>query len=383
MPERRARRVAFLTPADANVVGAWSGIPYHSLRALRGVYPDIRFFPCPLSHNVRRLLQRAAVPFGLDISREPLVSGLFAAELRGRLRRYDPDLVIGVSAAVQLCRRLVDAPVINVTDAVYAGLVDYYPPTGSGIHPRSRRLGNLQEMAALENSDAVVLSSRWAADSARRYYGVPADRLHVVPFGANLMPAADPVTDRQTDICRLLFVGVDWQRKGGPLVQQVADLLLRRGIKVELHIVGCNPTIDGPHIVRHGFLRKDDPADHQRLMRLFNDSSFFFMPSRREAFGIVYAEASAFGLPSVATATGGVPCAVRHGVNGLLLPEAAGAEAYADAIAEHWGDAERYRLLQRQSVLLSRDTLNWSAWATRVAEIGDSLAGRRIVGIPN
>ena len=45
---------------------------------------------------------------------------------------------------------------------------------------------------------------------------------------------------RGTDICRLLFLGVDWHRKGGDIALAVAELLNQKGIRTELDIVGCN-----------------------------------------------------------------------------------------------------------------------------------------------
>ncbi|WP_173012417.1 glycosyltransferase family 4 protein [Niveispirillum sp. SYP-B3756] len=373
--ERHAKKVAFLTPADPESVRTWSGIPYYSLKALRDVFADVRCFPCPIAHNARRVIQRLATPFGIDISREPLISTLYAAEINGRLRRYDPDLIIGVSSSLQLYHRLLDVPTIYVADAVYAGIVDYYPPVGNRkTHNRTRLMGDVQERTALNNSDAVVLCSDWAAKAAHQYYGVPESKINVVPFGANMSGDVDPAFDRQTEVCRLLFVGVDWERKGGPLVHQATELLRSRGIDVELHIVGCRaPIPEAKYVFQHGFLRKSDPADYARLQGLFRSSSLFFMPSQQEAFGIVFAEASAFGLPSVASATGGVPSAVRHGVNGFLLPEGAEAEAYADLIGDLWNDRERYKLLQRESWGLYQRELNWTAWASRTADISDRL----------
>lgn len=59
------------------------------------------------------------------------------------------------------------------------------------------------------------------------------------------------------------------------------------------------------------------------LQRLYQEASLFVLTPQAdglhfEGFGLVYLEAGAYGLPVVATRTGGVPDAVRHGETGLL-----------------------------------------------------------------
>jgi glycosyltransferase involved in cell wall biosynthesis len=46
----------------------------------------------------------------------------------------------------------------------------------------------------------------------------------------------------------------------------------------------------------------------------------FVLPSPREPFGLALLEAMATGIPVIATAAGGPPDFIRHGVNGLLIP---------------------------------------------------------------
>ncbi len=86
------------------------------------------------------------------------------------------------------------------------------------------------------------------------------------------------------------------------------------------------------------------------------------MPSREEAFGIVYCEACAFGLPPIATDTGGVGEIIATGVNGLLLPLEAGAEDYARAIAQIWRCDRRYSEMQIAARKAFETRLSWRAW---------------------
>ncbi|MFV3128697.1 glycosyltransferase family 4 protein [Niveispirillum sp. KHB5.9] len=367
-------KVAFLTPYNPATPRDWSGTPFYALQALSRAFTDVRHIPCPIAGTFQRIALKVGSRLGVDAAREPLVSELFCREVAGPLEAYGPDIIVGLSASVILSRLKTSVPMLHVSDATYAAMSGYYPGEFAGISARSRRLGNAMEAAALSRSRAVLLSSEWAARSARDDYGIPAARVHVVPLGANLDPGLAPDTDRLTDKCRLFFLGVDWRRKGGDIVHEAFRALRARGLDVELHIAGCTAPVDGPGIHQHGFLSKGDPAQYAKLKDLFRQASFLFVPSRQEAFGLVFAEASAVGLPSISTATGGIPSVVTDGVNGLLLPVAAGGEAYADRIEALWSDRAAYVQMQRDCVVSFRERLSWDAWGSSVARVAGEFA---------
>ncbi len=65
------------------------------------------------------------------------------------------------------------------------------------------------------------------------------------------------IDSKSRDICKLLFIGVDWERKGGDVALKVVELLNNMGVQTELHIVGCDPEGSMPtFVVRHGFIPK-------------------------------------------------------------------------------------------------------------------------------
>jgi glycosyltransferase involved in cell wall biosynthesis len=123
-------------------------------------------------------------------------------------------------------------------------------------------------------------------------------------------------------------------------------------------------------------LDKNDPAQMTQLSNIYLESHLFLLPTRAEAAGIVFAEASAHGLPSISTHTGGVPTMVLDGVNGLTLPyEATGAD-YADAIEGVWRDQKAYRELVRSSRKRYDEALNWQAWGRSMNTIISPFIGR-------
>src|SRR5690606_29435657 len=111
-------------------------------------------------------------------------------------------------------------------------------------------------------------------------------------------------------------------RKGGEIALQTWEHLRSMGYDTSITFVGSTPPrqIEQVGVNVIPLLDKNDPEQYRRLWNLYIESHFFLLPTRAEAFGIVFSEASSFGLPCISTQTGGVPNAVRNGENGYTLP---------------------------------------------------------------
>jgi glycosyltransferase involved in cell wall biosynthesis len=232
----------------------------------------------------------------------------------------------------------------------------------------------------------AIYASDWAANSAREAYGVAAERVAVVPFGANLErlpPLAHvntAIAERPSGICRLLWVGVDWQRKGGPLTVAIAQALHDAGVNVELTLVGCEPPerhLLPPWVRVEGFISKREPAGEARLAALFTQAHFLVMPSNAEAYGLVYAEAAAFGVPAVAIRTGGVPTIVLDGETGLLEDPASEAGHYAARMLALSEDRARYERMAHAARRRAEERLNWDVAGKNVLTLMSGLIERR------
>lgn len=168
----------------------------------------------------------------------------------------------------------------------------------------------------------------------------------------------------------LLFVGGEWERKGGPLVLKTAAALNNRGIECCLNIVGKGPAVTPtePYIRVHGFLRKSDPEQLALYERLWSEATFFILPSRGETFGAVFCEAAARALPAISTDTGGISGAVIDGRTGVLLSLDADGEDYADAIERTISKSGKYPEMVQNSFDRYQTDLNWDVWVKRVFE---------------
>jgi len=168
----------------------------------------------------------------------------------------------------------------------------------------------------------VFTLSRWAADSVVQQYGIPSERVVVVGAGANL--GIRPHRNHDSANPYLLFVGLDWEQKGGPLVLEAFRRLRSRYPALHLKIVGCTPAIAEPGVDVIGYLSPSQPPTRRQLESLYAGASCFVLLSRFDCFPNVVLEAQLVGVPVVVLRGQGRAEAVRHAETGMVVdrPEA-------------------------------------------------------------
>jgi len=250
---------------------------------------------------------------------------------------------------------------------------DYYPDF-SDLWELSSWEGNKIEELAIKKARLVLYNSYWAARSAIKDYGTDPSKVHIVNFGGNFqeIPLKEAVlSKKKTETCRLLFLETDWARKGGDLAVETFLALRKMGFRAELTVCGFAPpknlSYDG--IKTAPFLDKNDEQQRKRLIELFSGADILLFPTRADCASVVIAEANAFGLPAIATNTGGIPSVVREGENGFMLPLSATGKDYAKLIHDLYQDDERYYKLVKTSREVYERRLNWDTWGQAVKEI--------------
>jgi glycosyltransferase involved in cell wall biosynthesis len=376
-------RIAFVTTYDARDPSVWAGSTYHMAKALERQGLELHYVG-PLREH-RRLVNKARqIAYqrlrGLDLhrDREPAVLDGYARQVERALRDEQVDLVFS-PGSVPVAHLRTDLPVVFWTDATYDAVAhEYVYPPPPPPCARSLRLGHAMEARALRNCALAVFTSLWAARSAVEDFGADPAKVKVVPFGANIdvQRTAELVhrmiDARPRDRCNLLHIGVGWQRKGGDVSVEVARRLSAGGLETRLTMLGSRPP-DGfavPAFVNPlGFIDKRTSAGRRRFDELFGSSHFLLLPARAEAFGVVLCEACSFGVPCLASRAGGIPSVVSDDVNGKLFDRGADPARYADYVASHFADFERYRALARSAFAEYETTLNWDVAARRVTEL--------------
>lgn len=337
-------------------------MPWYSFKEVSNRFEDVHLVDTPV---LDRFIERMAAlqRYGLSVRQRRILSTFYARSLNKRLEEIAPDVILSIGASHKLIQIDPKWKIIHVSDGLFSTMVNYYEKFGR-FRQAVLRAGHDDMQAFLNRVDKLLFASQWAHDSAINLYDIEEERMAVVPFGANL--DNDPgYRPRKLDgPLVLMFVGYDWRRKGGETVLATWKQIRERLPDTELHIVGCKPEsargLAG--VTVHGRLSKADPRDYAKLIHLYDHASMFFMPSREEAFGMVYCEAAAYGVPCVAASTGGVPTVIENGKTGILLPLDARPSDYAEQILALWADEPRFQSFSLAARERYESVLNWTAW---------------------
>ena len=162
-------------------------------------------------------------------------------------------------------------------------------------------------------ADLIASLSTWCARSLADNYGVDSSKILLTPptVATPLDVVPTPSDDRPK---RIVFVGNDFARKGGPrLLAWHQARWAARG--VELHVASAEAADHAPaaKVVFHGRL------DHKRVIELIRTCDVMVHPTTNDMSALVVAEAATLGVPAVASRLAGIPDLVRDGESGYLV----------------------------------------------------------------
>ena len=261
----------------------------------------------------------------LDLARfrREYSAGWRAARRLAVLRRtFDADVLhfhrqATAYASVRLMRRVPSIVSIDTTQDIVIDLA------ASALERRTYALNARRDGQIFRAARAIVSTSEWAAGCLRRRYPDCATPVHVMPSPVRLHFFDERWIDRRLErstpgrLPRVLFVGGDFVRKGGPDLLRAwreAELYKHATLDVVSNWPDIPEDVPGVRIVRGISAYSDDWAT------LWREADVFVLPTLDEAFGQVFQEAAAAGLPRIGTAINAIPEMVADGRSGLLVP---------------------------------------------------------------
>ena len=156
--------------------------------------------------------------------------------------------------------------------------------------------------------------SKWLANNLVEYSGLPKEKVHWVGGGINLDISKIELHKKTNN--KILFVGRDFFRKGGDLVYKAFKELRKELPEAELYIAGPSKwPLDecDENVIFLGDISYD------KLSEYFNKCDIFCMPSRFEAYGLVFIEALVYGLPCIGRNEFEMKEFIKEGENGFLI----------------------------------------------------------------
>ena len=185
-------------------------------------------------------------------------------------------------------------------------------------------------------------------------YGCAAGHIRCVYAGSHIDSTPVPLANDGFRNRTILFVGIDWERKGGPELVAAFHRLLTQIPDARLRIVGASPKIAHPQIEVFGRV----PLD--RVKQLLLQSCILCLPSRFEPFGIAVLEAFAVKVPAVVTRIGALPYLVTDGATGRVVPPGDTA-SLATALTDLLSDPEKCRFYGETGHRFALEHFTWEA----------------------
>lgn len=389
---KRRLKILLISQGDISSEKTWSGIPRSmasqleksaGVVELKTISTIVQTLDRHLHTAIIRLTKRLTRgPIRFHIQDTKWVAQLLGIAVWQKAKTEHVDVVLGLSCTNYVAYMPKGVPVVLVTGSTFSaiaktpGYVDYSDcPKAMIKHYQATESG------ARARVDQYIVPSSAGKSDLRIFAAIPGNKIHVVPYGPNIdeeLARATRSIERCVRVrCDLLFIGNDWDRKGGDIAAKVVNALCERNIPAHLHIVGPkNSPVPNCPFTFYGHLSKK--ADIDKIFELYSSAFMLILPSRSELFGVVFREAACFGLPSIAFDLGGVSEAVKNGKSGILMTEEASSGKFATEVEHLWNDPQSYYDLRQSTAAFYDEHCSWARWlGSMTSIIEDSLASDR------
>lgn len=302
-----------------NPIGTWSGIPCQLRESLKEFFDVIFIDSCdtkPIS--IIKMIAKRIEKHTVSYIFKPLYEVFHKKLINKRLKGLDSIPVLEISENVEvkndyyLYRDMSYACYPYVLDKFTNDNTDYGHGMLKHISKDALKQRIVNEAELVNKSKGTFFMGQWTVEILNNIY--PNDKGKFIAVGGGLSKEFENLELNKTYNKKILFCGIDYLRKGGDLVEKAFKIVKEKYDKdAELIIVGSeiNNNIEG--VTYTGRINKKE------LSKYFNECSIFCMPSRFEAYGLVFLEAQCYGLPIVAVDDYEMHYFVEDGVNGYLI----------------------------------------------------------------
>ena len=354
-PGRQHSHQAALALEKAGMLaGYWAGVPASGWR---------RYGPVPLDPRITRWFPWTPALRQIGPRADFAACRLFDRWAARRLGRSGATAVIACEiSALAIFREAKKLGMMTLLDAPSIHHAAQDRLHGTADSPRLHRRIVAVKDAEIALADHILTVS----ELARRTYldaGVPPEKVHAVPLGADLelfspdgMEKSGPLT--------FLFAGATIRRKGFDLLIQAFERVRAEVPGVRLRIAGSrgdlghllNPNVD--------FL---GPRTQPELAAELRRADVLVLPSRNDSYAMVVAEALASGTPALVSEMVGAKDLVAEGKTGWIVP-VEDVAALAERMAWCAGHPEKVRGMGPECRRAAKGA-TWPAYHRRLAEL--------------
>lgn len=376
-------RLLFLSEGDPeNPVASGSGTPASVIEQLRATGTRVVAADVDLTGPARALAAMLTFARQRQVWQARYHIAPIALRLRSRnaaaaatKHRRSIDAVLQYGGTFDIGRSA-DVPYFLFCDNNIRNSMEQPRSWAARVSRRELNAALAWEESLYANALGIFAFSDFVRRSFVRDYALDAERVVVVGSGPNLplerIPAARVERSRETPPT-ILFVGRDFEHKGGPVMLEAFRIVRQRIPDARLLLVGPSSFSQNiPGVEYAGFLRKDDSHEFARLLEAYAAADVFCLPTRYESFGIAFVEAMWFGLPVIAPRQWAIPEIVADGRTGYLI-EREDPKQYASRLIELLEDPSRAHAMGLQGRIKAESQFTWERVTALMSDVMRSL----------
>ena len=268
-----------------------------------------------------------------------------------------------VTYAAKSLKQSFNLPMVATIHATEAG-------RNSGIHDDTQRYINDTEWLLTYEATEVIVNSNYMKGHVQGLFGLPFDKISVIPNGINLNNFTG--IDRDYDFRRrfamdnekiILYVGRLVYEKGVQHLISAMPKILENYHDSKLVIVGKGGMIDElkSQVESMGLSNKvyfTGYLNQKEVQKMYKCADVAVFPSTYEPFGIVALEAMLAGIPTVVSDIGGLNEIVEHGVNGMKS-YTGNPNSIADSVLSLLFDPQLAMNVTKNAKNKVKDEFNW------------------------
>lgn len=268
-----------------------------------------------------------------------------------------------VTYAAKSLKNAYDIPIVATIHATEAG-------RNSGIHDETQRYINDTEWLLTYEATEVIVNSNYMKNEIQRLFGLPFDKINVIPNGINLSNFTG--IERDYDFRRqyamdnekiILYVGRLVYEKGVQHLIAAMPKILSNYNDAKLIIAGRGGMMDELRAEASNLGLNDKVyftgyLNSKQVQKMYKCADVAVFPSTYEPFGIVALEAMLAGVPTVVSDVGGLDEIVTHGVDGMKS-YAGNANSIADSVTALLYDHQLATNVSKKAKQKVKDQFNW------------------------
>lgn len=189
------------------------------------------------------------------------------------------------------------------------------------IHLRSRGVEIMRNAAAIFFLSESYCEEVFEKYIPKKYYVELKNKTHIIPNGIDDFWLKNKLREKLKSEfnkeIKLLYVGKIDKNKNIQTTQKVVNVLRKKGYNISLSVVGkIVDKNEFKKIIKDKSTRYTTPKSKEELIKIYRNNDIFIMPSFKETFGLVYAEAMSQGLPIIYTKNQGFDKQFKEGLVG-------------------------------------------------------------------